>query len=288
MNVIEIRNLHKQYGSFSLQDVSFGVKQGFITGLIGPNGSGKSTLIKMIMNIVVPDSGEIAVFGQKMPDCEKEIKQRIAFVPDESYYYEDLTIAEMKRIIAPFYKRWSEDVFQGYLEQFELPANKKIKDLSKGMKMKFSLALALSHETDLLIMDEPTAGLDPVFRRELLDILAGLILDEQKSILFSTHITTDLDRIADYITFLNRGQIVFSEAKDNVLERYVLVKGNKELLDRDTSQLFVGIRETGVGFEGLAANRSEAASQFGAHAVLETPSLEDIMFFTVKGGGIRA
>ncbi|MFM1650638.1 ABC transporter ATP-binding protein [Brevibacillus sp. B_LB10_24] len=287
MNIIDIRNLNKQYESFALKDISFGVKQGFVTGLIGPNGSGKSTLIKMIMNIVVPDSGEITVCGQKMPECEKEIKQRIAFVPDESYYYEDLTIAEMKRVIAPFYKNWSEDVFRGYLKEFELPENKKIKDLSKGMKMKFSLALALSHEADLLIMDEPTAGLDPVFRRELLDILAGLILDEQKSILFSTHITTDLDRIADYITFVNRGQIVFSEAKDRVLERYVLVKGSKELLDRDTRQLFVGIRETGVGFEGLADNRAEAARQFGDHALLEVPSLEDIIFFTVKGGNAR-
>lgn len=152
------------------------------------------------------------------------------------------------------------------------------------MKMKFGLAAALSHGAKLLVMDEPTAGLDPVFRRELLDLLADLMQDEQHTILFSTHITTDLDRVADYIAFMNRGKLVFSESKENVQERYAIVKGGTELLDADIRKQFVSVRETSVGFEGLVYNRPEAEKLFGGYAVIEPATLEDIMVYTVKGG----
>ncbi|MBP1991104.1 ABC transporter ATP-binding protein [Paenibacillus eucommiae] len=288
MNVIEIRGVTKKYSQFALDQVSFGIKQGFITGLIGPNGAGKSTLIKLLMGMAVPEQGEISIFGKPMPQQEGQIKEQIGFVSDESHFYEHLTIAAMKNVIAPFYKQWNEALFKNYLDRFELSQKTKIKNLSKGMKMKFSLACALSHQADLLIMDEPTAGLDPVFRRELLDILGELMLDEKKTILFSTHITTDLDRIADFITFVNRGKLVFSDSKEQILDRYVLVKGDTALLDRDLRNAFIGIRETSIGFEGLSANRSEAERLFGSYAKMVSPTLEDIMYFTAKGGRTHA
>lgn len=283
MNAIELRNLSKTYPLFKLDQITLDVKQGYITGLIGPNGAGKSTLISLITGLIRPDSGRIRTLGKEIPAQEVNIKERIGIVSDECFYYEHLTIREMKSMIAPFYKKWDEKQFNSYLEQFELSPKKKIQELSKGMKIKFSLAVALSHDAELLIMDEPTSGLDPVFRRELLDLLADMIQDETKSIIFSTHITTDLERIADYITFINKGRIVFNEAKDDVLERYTIVKGDMKLLDADTRRQFVGIRETAVGFEGLADNRAEAERLFGHDALLQRPSLEDLIYFTAKG-----
>jgi len=288
MNAIELRNLTKAYPQFTVDHVSLEVKKGFITGLIGPNGVGKSTLIKMMLGMVRPDSGSVKILGLDMPKDELEIKQRIGIVSDDCFYYEHLTVSDSMKMIAPFYKKWNEKKFNRYLEQFELSPKKKVEDLSKGMKVKFSLAIALSHEAELLIMDEPTSGLDPVFRRELLDLLADMMQDENNSIIFSTHITTDLDRVADYIAFINRGKLVFNEAKDEVLDRYAILKGDQQLLDSDVRNKFVGIRETAVGFEGLVDNRQEAEQLFGNYVVFNKPSLEDIMYFTAKGGRIHA
>ncbi|AHV97554.1 ABC transporter ATP-binding protein [Paenibacillus sabinae] len=282
-NVVEIRGVSKSFERFTLDQVQFEVKKGFITGLIGPNGAGKSTLIKIMMDMVRPSSGEARIFGSTLAD-NPGLKERIGYVSDENYFYENMTIRNMRKMIAPFYQHWDHAAFTRYLEMFELSEKSKIKNLSRGMKMKFSLAVALSHDADLLLMDEPTAGLDPVFRRELLDLLGEQILDENKSIIFSTHNTTDLDRIADYIVFMNRGKVVFSDSKDEVLERYVLVKGGRELLDKDVMKYFVGVREGAHGFEALAADRREAERAFQGNALLEAPTLEDIMYFTVKGG----
>lgn len=288
MNAIEIRKISKAYPHFTIDEVSLDVKQGYITGLIGPNGAGKSTLIKLMLGMIYPDSGTVKVLGRDMPQQEVDIKQRVGIVSDEGGYYDHLTIRDTKKLIAPFYEKWNDAKFNRYLEHFELSPRKKINALSKGMKIKFSLAIALSHEAELLIMDEPTSGLDPVFRRELLDLLADMMLEEKNSIIFSTHITTDLDRIADYIAFINRGKLVFNEAKDDVLNRYAIVKGGPELLDADIRKEFVGIRETSVGFEGLVDNKLTAKQLFGSFVVMEKPSLEDIMYFTVKGGRIHA
>ncbi|SMF85033.1 ABC-2 type transport system ATP-binding protein [Paenibacillus uliginis N3/975] len=284
MNAIELRNLTKVFQEFTVDHVSLDVKQGYITGLIGPNGVGKSTLIKMMLGMIHPDSGSIKILGCDMPKQEIDIKQRIGIVSDDCFYYEHLTIRDTGKMIAPFYKKWNDKKFKSYLEQFELSPKKKVKDLSKGMKVKLSLAVALSHEAELLIMDEPTSGLDPVFRRELLDLLADMMQDERNSIIFSSHITTDLDRIADYIAFINRGKLIFNEAKDEVLERYAIVKGDSQLLDSDIRNKFVGIRETAVGFEGLIDNKQEVEQLFGNYAVFEKPSLEEIIYFTTKGG----
>lgn len=282
--VVVASKLTKRYAQFALQDINLRIPKGYITGLIGPNGAGKSTLIKLLMGVLLPHQGEVRIFGETLLQQETQIKDRIGYVSDESYYYEHLTIRQLHRVIRPFYKQWDEQAFNEYLERFSLSPKAKIRNLSKGMKMKLSLAFALSHHAELLIMDEPTAGLDPVFRRELLELLADLMLDGRLTVLFSTHITTDLDRIADYIAFVDRGQLIFHDTKEEIMDRYTLVKGDVALLDRDTRRGFIGLRETGIGFEGLTADRQGAVTLFGEHAHFERPTLEDIMYFTAKGG----
>jgi len=281
--ILEVTNLRKEYPGFRLQDISFSLPRGYIMGFIGPNGAGKSTTIKLIMNLVKKDGGKIKVFGRDNEADEQEIKQQIGFVYDENHYYEELTPGEIRGIIAPFYRKWDNEAFHRFLDCFELPRKKKLKNYSRGMKTKFSLAVALSHGASLVIMDEPTSGLDPVFRRDILDILRELLQDEQKSILFSTHITSDLDRVADYITFINKGAVVFSDERESVLESYGLVKGSRELLDGDIRKEFVGIRETSFGFEALTRDLPSARKRFQERAVFEKAALEDIMLYTVKG-----
>ncbi|HFL3828454.1 TPA: ABC transporter ATP-binding protein [Clostridioides difficile] len=281
--ILEINNLRKEFKNFILEDISFKLEPGFIMGFIGPNGAGKSTTIKLIMNLLKKDSGEIKVFGKDHIKYEKQIKDRIGFVYDENYYYEDLTINQMKNIVASFYTKWDNNKFNYYIKEFDLYPKTKIKTLSKGMKMKFSLAIALSHNADFIIMDEPTSGLDPVFRREILDILYTIIQDDSKSIFFSTHITTDLEKIADYITFINKGKVVFSKSKDEVLESYAIVKGGTDLLDKDTREEFIGLRETPVGFEGLINNLDRIKRIFGSQVLIEKATLEDIMVYSVRG-----
>ncbi len=276
--VLDIRNLRKEFKGFSLQDISFSLPRGYIMGFIGPNGAGKTTTLKLIMNMLQKDGGEITVFGLDHVKSEREVKQRIGFVHDQSVFYERLSIQQMTGLLRPFYQRWDEGKYQQYIRQFGLDQGKKIKDLSKGMKTKYSLALALSHGAELLIMDEPTSGLDPVFRRELLDILYEVIQREENSILFSSHITSDLDRMADYITFLNEGRLVFSEEKDSLLARFTLVKGGPSELTEALKKDLVGFSQTPVGFEGLAKSRLDAPD-----LIQETPSLEDIMFYHTKG-----
>lgn len=281
--ILEIKNLKKDYKNFSIKNLSLSLDKGYVMGFIGPNGAGKSTTIKLIMNLIRKNSGEIKLFGLDNIKNEKEVKERIGFVYDENYYYEELTIDKMKKIIAPFYKNWSEDTFNRYLKDFDLDKKQKIKKLSKGMKMKFSLAAALSHEAELIIMDEPTGGLDPVFRREIIDILYSLIQDENKSIFFSTHITTDLDKIADFVTFINNGELVFSKEKDQIAESYSLVKGELELLNSENEKDFIGIKRNSFGFEAMTDKKQELIKKYRNKAIFEKASLEDIMFYTVKG-----
>lgn len=281
--ILEVKNLKKNFKDFGLKNVSFTLEKGFIMGFIGPNGSGKSTTIKLIMNLLKRDSGEIKIFGMDNIKDEIQIKNKIGFVYDENYFYEELNITEMKGMIAPFYSEWDDGLFNKYIKDFELPTKKKIKELSKGMKMKFSLAISLSHNAQLLIMDEPTSGLDPIIRNELLDILSYLIQDENKGIFFSTHITSDLDKIADYVTFINKGEIIFSTEKDEIVENYGLIKGPKELLDGDIRKNFVGIKENQFGFEGLVRDKKLARRLFEDKVVIDKPSLEDVMLYFSRG-----
>lgn len=282
-NVIEIKNVHKSFEGFQLKDLTLTVKKGFVTGFIGGNGVGKSTTIKLIMNLLQPDSGTISVFGLNYKEHEKEIKQRIGFVYDENVFYDHLTLAEMKEIVKRSYVNWDDQLFNDYVKTFNLPLTKKIKSFSKGMMMKASLSIALSHHAELIIMDEPTSGLDPIFRRELLDILHQLMQDGNKTIFFSTHITTDLDTIADYITFIHQGEHIFTKELYQIEEEYAIVKGGLDLLDRETEKEFISIRKSNYGFEALTANKVRTEEVFGEMVLIEKPTLEDIMYYTKKG-----
>lgn len=282
-NILEVKNLSKRFKDFTLNNISFSLPKGYIMGFIGPNGAGKSTTIKLIMNLLKKDSGEINILGLDNIKYEQEIKNRIGFVYDENYYYEDLTIMEVNKFISSIYRTWNDDTFNKYLTEFDLSSRKKIKDLSKGMKMKFSLAIALSHGAELLIMDEPTSGLDHMVRNELLDILSHLMVDEKKGVFFSTHITSDLDKIADYITFINDGKIIFSTDKEEILDSYAIVKGDYRLLDSATTNHFIGIKKNKFGFEGLIKDRTLIKEHLRDQLLVERPTLENIMVHYVGG-----
>jgi ABC-2 type transport system ATP-binding protein len=280
---LEIESVGKAYAGFALADVSFSLPRGHIMGLIGPNGAGKTTLIKLILNLVRRDSGSIRVLARDLLDHEAEVKSRIGFVPDEPRFHEDIRLADLKRATAPFYSAWDEARFRQLASEFGLDLHCKFKTLSHGTKTKFALALALSHGAELVILDEPTAGLDPVFRRELLDKLSGLLQDERVSILFSTHITSDLERIADFVTFLREGRVVFSCDKDQVMWSWGVVKGGREMLDAETRAFFEGLQVREHGFEGLTSRIQEARRRFQGRAAVERASLDDIMVLSGKG-----
>ncbi|MDQ0300367.1 ABC-2 type transport system ATP-binding protein [Salibacterium salarium] len=282
-NVIELKNVTKKFKGFSIKNIDLQVKQGFITGFIGANGAGKSTMIKMMMNLLKPETGEVKIFGLDYKTHEKAIKERIGFVYDGNVFFEGMNLKDIKRIVGPAYKHWDDDLFYQYVEQFELPLNKAMKTFSKGMQMKASLAIALSHHAELIIMDEPTAGLDPIFRRELLDILQELMIDGSRTIFFSTHVTTDLNRIADYIALIQSGELVFNQSIHDIAENYALVKGGTELLDRDTEKDFVHVHRGPTGFEALTDNVKAVKDTFGDTVFIERASLEDIMYY-LKGG----
>lgn len=281
-SILEIKGLKKNFKDFSLKGIDITLEKGYIMGFIGPNGAGKTTTIKLMMNLLKKDEGEIKIFGKDHLKDEREIKNKIGFVYDENNYYEELSISEMKWVAAPFYKTWDEKAFQKYMKVFQLPPKKKIKDLSKGMKMKFSLAIALSHDADLLIMDEPTSGLDPLVRSELLDILSQIIQDENKAVFFSTHITSDLDKIADYVTLIDQGEIVLSLEKDELLNNYGLVKGSRELLNQDNRKDFINIKENQFGFEALVKDKNHMKKSYGDRIIIERPNLEDIMLYHTR------
>lgn len=284
--ILEVKNVTKRFQGFALNGASFSLEPGYIMGFIGANGAGKSTTIKLIMNLLRLDGGQIKVFGLDSRKHEQEVKQRIGFVYDENHFYEELTITEMTRVVAPFYHNWDKSVYQSFVQKFELPEKKKIKTFSRGMKMKYSLAVALAHGAELLIMDEPTSGLDPIIRSELLEILSELIQDERCSVLFSSHITSDLDRIADYITLIHQGEIMFSKAKEQLFEDYTLIKGERNLLNSGLKPYLVGLRENQFGFEGLLTEKEKVQSLIQGKALLERPTLEDIMLFCTRGKAV--
>ncbi|MCM3339214.1 ABC transporter ATP-binding protein [Paenibacillus sp. MER TA 81-3] len=279
--ILEVKGLKKDLGTFSLQDVSFSLLEGCITGFIGLNGAGKTTTIKTILGLVLKDSGSIEFFGKDMNLNERELKNHIGIVFDEGYFYEELTLAEMKSIIAPAYSNWEESIFHKYMEHFGLPLNQKISTLSKGMRMKYAIALALSHHADILIMDEPTSGLDPLVRSELMEILLDFMGNGGKGVFFSSHITSDLEKVADVLILIDKGRIILSEEKDVLLDTHGLVKGEKMALNDQTRELFLTLRETNYGFEGLT-NSKHAVRQQMNNVLIEKPTIEDIMLGYVR------
>lgn len=280
MNAVEFRHVYKKRKNFSIENLNITIPRGYITGFIGPNGSGKTTTIQMLMDIVQADQGEIKIFDKSHKN--HQVKQNIGFVYDDLYMYEDFTIKKMKSFIAPLYETWNEELFKKYLRMFELPYGQRIKQFSKGMKMKCSLLFALAHEPEFIVMDEPTSGLDPIFRRELLEILQELMVRENQTIFISTHITTDLDRIADHIIFIHNGQIVFQKSMEEIREHYHLVKGPLALLDTDTRNLFTNVRENTLGFTALFEGNPSLFKEFADEIVIEPATLEDVMYFMTR------
>jgi ABC-2 type transport system ATP-binding protein len=282
---LEIDSLRKEYPGFTLRDVSFALPPGHIMGLIGPNGAGKTTVIKLILNIVRPSAGTVKVFGLDNAGREEDVKSRIGFVLDETPFYGYLTASGIASVMAPFYAKWDGARFERLCREFELPPGKRVNALSRGMKMKLALAVALSHGAELILLDEPTSGLDPVFRRELLERLSGLIQDGRTSVLFSTHITSDLERVADYITCLRDGGLVFSATREEILEKWATVKGPDELLAGETATLFRGVSRGPYGFTALTADKEEARRRLaGRGAVIERIKFDDLVFFLGREG----
>ncbi len=276
-NALELTGLSKRYRGFALRDVSLTLPSGYVMGLIGPNGAGKTTIIKLIMNLVRRSGGSVQVFGLDNRRHEVEVKSRIGFVYDVPGFYEDVALEAHRRAIAPFYARWSDETFDRLAAEFELPLGQKYKKLSQGQKTKFALAVALSHEADLLIMDEPTTGLDPASRRDLLRRLQAFLVDEGKSVLFSTHITTDLERIADYVAFIDAGELCFSLPKHELLERWAIVRGDDEAGRALRPGLVRGGRRGSFGSHWLVSDGDEARRALGGNAVVDRVTLDELM-----------
>ena len=281
-NCIEIKGLCKSYGDFTLRDVDLTVPGGSIMGLIGENGAGKTTTIKCLLGIARPDRGSITVLGRDMAAYGAEIRQDIGVVLDECFYHDTLRPKDLSPILAPIYRGWDRELYRDCLARYGLPENKLIKEFSRGMKMKLSLAAALAHRPRLLVLDEATAGLDPVVREEILEEFLAFIGDEEHAILMSSHITGDLEKAADYITYLHRGQVALCGSKDDIRDRYGRVACTAAQLEQLGPGDLLRVRRGAFGCEGLTANRAEFQRKY-PQLLAEPLSLEDIMVFMERG-----
>ncbi len=280
-DAVVINGLCKEFNTFSLDNVSFSLPEGYVMGLIGPNGAGKTTTIKLMLNMLKKSSGEIKILGMDSIEDQNRIKENLGAVFDSNYFVQDWTVKQVEKSIGIFYSSWNTAQFQEMLRKFKLDPNKKVKELSRGMQMKLMLACAFSHDAKLLILDEPTSGLDPVARDELLDIISEYIQDGKRSVLFSTHITSDLDKIADYITFINNGKVFYTGPKDDFVEGFRMVKGGNNELSNEKEHKLLGVRKYSTGFEGLIRT---ADSKYFNNLNIEPVSIEDIIIYTSKGG----
>ena len=281
MNSIEIRNLQKNYKNFSLTIDNLEIPEGYITGFIGPNGSGKTTTIKSLLGMIKPDSGEIKILNSHI-NKDTKTKENIAYVGDESGFLEESKLVNLHKIISKFYSNWDEELYKKYINKFKIDESKKYKDLSKGQKKQFELIMALSHHPKLLIMDEPTSSLDPIIRNEFLDLMQDHMEMDNMTVFYSTHITTDLDKAADYIVMIYKGKILLKGEKDEILDSHVIVKIKKELVDSNIKKEFISLKESAFGFEGLISDKRKAYDIFGDEAIYEKCTLEDILLYYTR------
>ena len=281
-NSIEVQGLRKSYGDFSLRDINLTVPGGAIMGLIGENGAGKTTTIKCILNLIRRDEGTITLLGHDNQREERAAKLEIGVVLDECFFHDSLRPRDIDLILSRIYQGWDSALYQRYLSKFQLPERKFVKEFSRGMKMKLSLAAALSHRPKLLILDEATSGLDPIVRDEILDEFLGFIQDDDHAILISSHITSDLEKVADYITFIHAGKIVFSKTKDDILEQYGVVKCEKARAAALDGAHILGRRDSKFDAELLVDNRPEVARLYPG-ILTEQATIDDIMTFFAKG-----
>lgn len=280
-NALELKDVTKKYDGFTLKNISFNVPKGSIMGFIGQNGAGKTTTIRSMLNLIKIDGGEIKLLGLDHIKSEREIKERIAAVFDELPFHDIFNANQMSKIFRGIYKNWDNETYTNYLDRFQLPRKKKIGQFSKGMKMKLQIACALSHKAELLVMDEATTGLDPVVRNEILDIFLEYLQDEKHSILMSSHITGDLEKIADSITFIDRGQILLSGYKDDILESHGIIKCSKSDYKNIDPADFISARLSDFGADVMISDKSEMSRKYSG-LIIDRAPLDEIMVYYVN------
>ncbi|MCF2663020.1 ABC transporter ATP-binding protein [Oscillibacter valericigenes] len=284
MNAIELTHINKSFGDFAIRDLNLTVPSGTICGLVGENGAGKSTTIRLLMGALRPDSGTASVLGVDVTSPEfREVKENVGVVLDEAYFPESLNAAQVGKIMAATYRQWDQKLYDGYLKRFDLPEKKQFKDFSRGMRMKLAIVVALSHQPKLLVLDEATAGLDPIVRDEVLDIFNEFTREEDHSILISSHILSDLEKLCDYIAFIHKGDLLFCEEKDQLLEQYGIFEDSRENLDCLQPEAIVAREESRYGGVRALVKRDLAPTGFR----LEKPTVEDVVLFLVKGAKNR-
>ncbi len=276
-NCIELKNVTRTYPKFSLNDISFSVPYGSVVGFIGENGAGKSTTIKAILGLLKKGEGDVLVFGENASELSNEAKEKIGIVFDGTAFPPILNAKQLDRVLSEIYKTWDSETFFSYLKRFELPLDQKIKKFSRGMEMRLSIAAALSHNPQLLVLDEPTSGLDPIVRNEILDIFLEFMQDEKHSILMSTHITSDLEHIADYICFIHKGKIVFTEERNEMLEKHRILKCTDEQLRTIDKADIIVLRKGRYSNEVLTMNAEKYPD-----ITADAPTIEEIMVYYVK------
>lgn len=276
-NILELNHVTKHYSDFALEDLSLALPSGCVMGFIGENGAGKSTTIKLILDLLKKDGGEISIFGERLDDSFVQKKEQIGVVMDECNFPAAMSAGHIAKMMSKCYRTWDEARFEQYLGKFDLPRDKKIKDYSRGMRMKLMLAAALSHDSRLLLLDEATSGLDPIVRDEILDIFLDFMQDENHGIFVSSHILSDLEKICDYVAFLHKGKLVFCEEKSVLQEKYAVVKCTRQELDALDRSAIIGVRENSFGAEALALR-----DRIPSGLVCDPASIEDIMLYHVK------
>ena len=280
--ILEVKDLEKKYKDFTLDKISFSIPSGTIVGLIGENGAGKSTTINAILNLIKKDGGDIKVLGKEMTDSDTGMRNEIGVVFDGNNFYETLTPVKVGNIMKKVYSNWDMGCFEDYLKRFQLPVSKEIKEFSKGMKMKFTIAVALSHNPRLLILDEATSGLDPIVRDEVLDIFLDFVQDESHAVLVSSHITSDLEKIADYITFIHKGKLIFSLSKDELIYNYGIIKCGREQFMKMDREDIITYRKKDYEYEILVSDKTRMARKY-KNCLMNDVTIDDIMLLYVKG-----
>lgn len=283
--MLQVENLTKQYQTFKLDGVSFCLPKGCIMGIIGENGAGKSTTINAILNLIKKDDGKVLFWGREL-DSQIQLKEDIGVVFDGIDFYETLTPKKINNILKAAYKQWDETVYREYLNRFELPLDKEIKAMSKGMKMKLSIAAALSHDPKLLILDEATSGLDPVMRDDILEIFLEFVQDENHSILMSSHITTDLEKVADYITFIHQGKLLFSKTKDELRYNYGVIRCKSAAFEQIDKEDILAYKKDDYQWNVLVADKERAKRKY-RDMVIDDAAIDDILLLYVKGEQIK-
>lgn len=286
-NVIEIKNVSKDYGDFKLDNINFSVPEGMVCGFIGQNGAGKTTTIKLMLDVIQADEGEIFLFGQNIKNNPAKLREDIGVVFDEMGFHEFMTGKDINIMMRNIYKNWDEAVYFDFLKRFSLPAKKKCRDFSRGMRMKLQIAVALSHHAKLLIMDEPTSGLDPIVRNEMLQIFREYVVEEDHTILLSSHITGDLEKLADEVVFIDSGKIILTGNKDDILEKHGILRCKKSQFNKVDKSFIVNVQSGSFGVEALVNDRKKCEKLY-PDMVMEQAGLEEIMIYYVNSAAAKA